>query len=309
NVADRRKAFHEQVVATGTPVHYEDEREGRYLDTHVYPISDAHGRVARIALFSRDITERKRAEEELTRAREALKQYSMKLEKQVKKRTEEIRRLSGRIMQNQENERAAIARELHDELGQVLTALRMDAVWLGNYLAEKDSIAEDRALTMRELIDKTIDDVRGLAIRLRPGVLDDLGLVEALEWYTDEFEKRTNVTCRFKDSPSLPPLPDYLATAAYRIAQEALTNVARHASATHVEVRLGMEKDFLLLTVRDDGRGFDVHGRAAREGLGLAGMKERAELLDGALEIQSTPGKGTELRFRAPFRDRTENVM
>ena len=308
DIAGRREAYHEQVVATGAPVHYEDERDGRCLDTHVYPIPDANGHISRVALFSRDITERKRAEEELKRAREELKQYSIELEEQVRKRTLEIRRLSGRIMQSQENERAAIARELHDELGQVLTALRMDAVWLGKHLAEEDALARERALTMCELIDKTIDDVRGLAIRLRPGVLDDLGLVEALEWYTDEFKKRTNVTCSFSAS-SLPPLPEHLATAAYRIAQEALTNVARHSSAGHVHVELAAEDGFLVLKVRDDGCGFDIHGKEALEGLGLAGMKERAELLDGMLEIQSRPGKGTELRFQVPFRDQAENTL
>ncbi len=309
SIAKRRKAFHEQAVATGTPIHYEDVREGRYLDTHAYPIPDTKGRISRVALFSRDITERKRAEEELKRAREELKQYSMELERQVKKRTEEIRRLSGRIMQSQENERAAVARELHDELGQVLTALRMDAVWLGNHIADNDPVAEERALTMRDLIDKTIDDVRGLAIRLRPGVLDDLGLVEALEWYTDEFEKRTNLTCSFKRSTSLPPLPDYLSTAAYRIAQEALTNVVRHASATRVEVILGMERDYLVLTVRDNGRGFDPRTTSIFDGLGFAGMKERAELLEGALEMHSRPGKGTEVRFAAPLREQERKTV
>jgi PAS domain S-box-containing protein len=309
DLATRRSAFHEQVVATGKPVQYEDEREGKYLDTHAYPIADTRGEVARVALFSRDITERKCAEEELKRAREELKQYSLELELQVKKRTEEIRRLSGRIMENQENERAAIARELHDELGQILTALRMDAVWLGNHLAGKNPVAEERALTMRTLIDKTIDDVRGLAIRLRPGVLDDLGLVEAVEWYTDEFEKRTGVTCVFTVSSSLPPFPDYLSTAAYRIMQEALTNVARHSFASKVEVRLAAERGFLVLTIQDDGRGFDVRGPTALEGLGLAGMKERAELLYGTLEIRSTPGKGSLLRFRAPFQEQKENGM
>lgn len=308
SLGSRRRAFHEQVVTTGTPVHYEDERDGRCLETHVYPIPDTRDRVARVALFSRDVTEQKRAEEELKRAREELEEYSIELEHLVRKRTDEIRKLSGRIMQNQENERAAIARELHDELGQVLTALRMDAVWLGNHLAKEDSIAQERALTMRALIDKTIDDVRGLAIRLRPGVLDDLGLMEALEWYTHEFEKRTGITCVYEPPPSLPRLPEYLSTAAYRIAQEALTNVARHANAAQVRVLLSTEGKYLVLTVQDDGRGFDVHGADALKGLGLAGMRERAELLDGTLEIQSTPGKGTILRFQVPFRDRKEKV-
>jgi len=305
SIADRRKAFHEQVVATGNPVHYEDERDGRCLDTHVYPVFDSSGEVVRVALFSRDITERKRAEAELKRAREELKRYSIELEAQVKKRTEEIRRLSGKMMQSQENERAAIARELHDELGQVLTALRMDAVWLRNHIGDKDFKAAERALTMCDLIDKTIDDVRGLAIRLRPGVLDDLGLVEALEWYTAEFEERTNIICRFERADLLPPVPDYLATAAYRIAQEAMTNVARHASATRVDVGLDVKGNSLILTVKDNGRGFDTDAMSVFDGLGLAGMKERADLMGGVLEIDSSPGNGTELKFIVSLRNQT----
>ncbi len=117
---------------------------------------------------------------------------------ELKKAQDQLRRLSGSIMANQEKERKAIARELHDELGQVLTALRMDAVWLSDRLQAPDPKAGDRALAMCGLIDHTIDEVRGLATRLRPGVLDDLGLIDALDWYIADFEKRTGIACIFK---------------------------------------------------------------------------------------------------------------
>ncbi len=215
----------------------------------------------------------------------------------VKKANEQLRRLSGSIMANQEKERAAIARELHDELGQVLTALRMDAVWLQEHLKKEGINGARRAATMCALIDTTIEDVRGLAIRLRPGVLDDLGLVDALEWYAGEFERRSQIPCIFTSDP-IPAIDDTLATAAYRIAQEALTNVARHAKAARVEVSLCLEAGWMVLTVCDDGCGFQPQGILETEELGLAGMHERAALIGGTLSVESEPQKGTRVCLR-----------
>ncbi|MHB9073729.1 MAG: PAS domain-containing sensor histidine kinase [Desulfobaccales bacterium] len=218
---------------------------------------------------------------------------------ELKRAQDQLRRLSGSIMANQEKERRAIARELHDELGQVLTALRMDAVWLSARLRPNDPKAADRALAMCQLIDNTIDEVRSLATRLRPGVLDDLGLLDALDWYITDFEKRTGIACIFKHR-NVPEVDGIGATAAYRIAQEALTNVTRHAAATEVRVSLQPEKGALTLAVVDNGQGFDLKEIEASECLGLAGMRERAGLLGGSLEIRSQPGKGTKVCFRLP---------
>ena len=218
---------------------------------------------------------------------------------ELKQAQNQLRRLSASIMANQENERRAIARELHDELGQVLTALRMDAVWLSDRLKKPDPKAAQRALAMCGLIDSTIDEVRSLATRLRPGVLDDLGLIDALEWYINDFEKRTGIVCMFKHR-NVPELAGIVATAAYRIAQEALTNVTRHAAATRVQVSLQNAKGLLTLAVVDNGRGFDLQEIAASECLGLAGMRERAGLLGGCLDIRSHPGKGTKVFFKLP---------
>jgi len=218
----------------------------------------------------------------------------------VKKAQDQLRRLSGSILANQETERTAIARELHDELGQVLTALRMDAVWIQEHLKGRDPDAAKRALTMCQLIDKTIEDVRSLAFRLRPGILDDLGLVEALELYTTDFEKRTGITCVF-DHHDVPAISDSVATAAYRITQEALTNVARHAEAGHVVVKLLPSDGLLALEVVDDGQGFDIADLSDAEGLGLAGMRERAALAGGLLEIDSAQKRGTWVSFKVPF--------
>ncbi len=222
---------------------------------------------------------------------------------QVKKAQDQLRRLSGRILAGQETERAAIARELHDELGQILTALRMDAVWMLNHLKDSNSRAAARALNMCDIIDKTIDEVRGIALRLRPSVLDDLGLIPALEWYTTDLEKRSGIAIILHHH-DVPPMDDLVATAAYRIAQEALTNVVRHSSASHAEVSLEREGDVLVITVTDNGRGFNVSNLSESDCLGLAGMRERAGLAGGSLEIESTPGKGTQMRCTLPISGR-----
>jgi PAS domain S-box-containing protein len=215
----------------------------------------------------------------------------------VKKAQEQLRQLSGSIMTNQEKERTAIARELHDELGQVLTALRMDAVWLQERLKRSDPHGAGRASAMCGLIDKTIEDVRSLASRLRPGVLDDLGLVDALELYTADFEKRTGITCLF-DHRDVPEIRETVATAAYRVTQEALTNVARHASADHVSVHLHAELGKLQLAIVDNGCGFNVDELDETGVLGLAGMRERAVLAGGELSICSERNRGTRVIFK-----------
>jgi len=218
----------------------------------------------------------------------------------VKKAQDQLRRLSGRIMTSQEKERSAIARELHDELGQVLTALRMDTVWMQERLKEAEPKIAERALTMCDLIDKTIKDVRSIAIRLRPGVLDDLGLVDALEWLTSDFENRSGITCVFEHK-DVPELNETISTAAYRICQEAMTNVARYARAGRVSVVLKAGKNILSLSVRDDGKGFDMEELSESEGIGIAGMRERAVLAGGNLEVMSEKGKGCHVRFKVPI--------
>ena len=277
-LADQIRASDLQVLAHRRPFQAEEAMpppDGRrtYLSVK-FPLYNEQGAPTGLCGIATDITELKKAQDQL-------------------------RRLSGSIMANQEKERKAIARELHDELGQVLTALRMDAVWLSERLQALDPKAGDRALAMCGLIDSTIDEVRGLATRLRPGVLDDLGLIDALEWYIADFAKRTGIACTFKHR-QVPNIDGIGATAAYRIVQEALTNVTRHAAATQVKVSLEPKKGMLTLAVADNGRGFDLQEIASSECLGLAGMRERAGLLGGSLEIRSRPGKGTKVCFKLP---------
>ena len=243
-----------------------------------FPLYDENGSTTGVCSISTDITELKKAQNQL-------------------------RRLSASIMTSQEKERAAIARELHDELGQALTALRMDSVWLLERASGTDLEASKRALTMRDLVDKTIDEIRGMALRLRPGILDDLGLIPALEWYTVEFEKRTGIECILQHM-NVPNVDEVVATEAYRIAQEALTNVARHSSASHAEIKLQLDNSTLTLEIMDNGDGFSLADVEKTEGLGLAGMRERAGLMGGTLDIRSQPGSGTQVYCSIPMTDK-----
>ncbi len=278
-VADQFRKNDLKVLEEGKSLQTE-ERVIHNGDVHTYlsvkfPVYDESGAVNGVCGISTDITAVKRAQDQL-------------------------RLLSGRIMASQEKERTAIARELHDELGQILTALRMDAVWMKERLKESDPGIAERALTMCGLIDKSIKDVRSIAIRLRPGVLDDLGLVDALEWLTADFENRSSITCVFEHE-NVPALNETVSTAAYRICQEALTNIARYAEATRVSVVLRAEKNRVSLSVRDDGKGFDTANLAESEGIGIAGMRERATLADGSLEVISEHGKGCHVLLKVPI--------
>jgi PAS domain S-box-containing protein len=280
NVADQFLASDSQVLKELRSLQVEEhiqQSDGSHTYLAVkFPIYDESGKISGVCGILNDITA-------------------------VKKAQIQLRRLSGSIMANQEKERSAIARELHDELGQVLTALRMDSVWMYDRLKKADPEASQRALTMCGLIDKNIEDVRGMAFRLRPGVLDDLGLVDALEWYTADFERRTEITCVFEHK-DVPGLNEGISTAAYRIAQEALTNVARHASAGRVDVALKSKNGLLTLAVIDDGKGFNAQDLTLEsEGLGVAGMRERATLVGGALEVHTQPKKGTQVYFKVPI--------
>ncbi len=292
------------------------KKDGTIIDILLSAIGirDEKNNLIRSLAVSVDITQRKKAEEALKRAKEELSRYSSELEKEVAKRTKEIslahnqlRRLSASVMDSQEIERAAIARELHDELGQVLTALRLDAAWLEKQLTSKDPQYVKRTQAMCELIDHSIDDVRSMAFRLRPGILDDLGLVEALDLYSADFERRSDITTIFEHN-NIQTVDSTISTAAYRITQEALTNVVRHSGANHVTINLYGDKNQLSLSISDNGKGFPVDELPDSSGLGLAGMRERAILSGGKLTVDSTPGSGTTVLFQVVYQESYEDL-
>ncbi|MEF8823741.1 MAG: PAS domain-containing protein [Desulfohalobiaceae bacterium] len=209
-----------------------------------------------------------------------------------------LRNLSRNIIADQEREREAISRELHDELGQMLTALRMDCVWLASYLLDKEETAWKRATTMRDHIDKTLDDVSRMSHELRPGVLDDLGLIDAVESLISDYEQRTQMAYIFEHQ-DVPELPKTESTAVYRIVQEALTNSVRHSRATQVSVTMHREDGNLHVHVRDNGVG--LPGDQETQGFGITGMQERAYIVGGELRIEGTPRGGTSVICRVPL--------
>ncbi len=200
-----------------------------------------------------------------------------------------------------EEDRARMAREVHDELGQALTGLKMDLAWLQRQIGPKRKILLQKFRDMSDLVDTTIQGVRRIAADLRPIMLDDLGLVPAMEWQLQEFEKRSGIRCRFTSSSEEVELDAEATTILFRILQEALTNVGRHAEATQVAVRLDQEQGYVRLQVQDDGRGITPDEAHGARSFGLLGMRERALLRSGDFDIQGTPGQGTTLVVRLPL--------
>ncbi len=235
-----------------------------------------------------DLTERKRAEAELSRSRQ------------------QLRDLAAHLQSAREETRTRIAREIHDELGQTLTGLKMDLSWLKNNLAKAGDGAQRRPLlkkltSMLKLVDSTIQSMRRLAAELRPAVLDELGLVAAIAWQAQEFHQRTGTRCQFSAQPEDITLDGERKTAVFRICQEALTNVARHAHATQVNVSLTQDDDQIRLVVSDNGQGISEPEIGGVKSLGLLGMRERASLLGGEVKISGAPGQGTTVTLWIPL--------
>jgi signal transduction histidine kinase len=213
---------------------------------------------------------------------------------------EELRALTTHTEQVREQERTRISREIHDELGQALTALKMDLATLGATSGAADGGHEAAPRRLIDLVDHMIASVRRIASELRPQILDDLGLLAALEWQAQDFAIRTGIKCRFRCAGAPNGLDTERSTALFRIFQEILTNVARHAAATHLQVRLAIGPASVRLDVRDDGRGMGELP-SDRPHLGLLGMRERAAAFGGRIAFVSRPHQGTQVRVRIPL--------
>jgi signal transduction histidine kinase len=213
---------------------------------------------------------------------------------------EQLRDLTDYLQTAREEERAHIAREIHDELGQMLTALKMDLSWLAKRLPADVRELEMKAEAMSDLIDDTIQTVRRVATELRPGLLDDLGLVAALEWQAQEFEQRTGIECALHLGDEDVRLDRDRTTAVFRIFQETLTNVARHAEATELSVTLSEDPGGLILAVEDNGKGISEDLATNPKSLGLIGMRERARALGGDVTFQGVANLGTTVTVRIP---------
>jgi len=212
-----------------------------------------------------------------------------------------LRDLAGYLEDARERERTYIAREIHDEFGQALTALKMDLAWLAKRLPGDEDHLLAKVSSMSDLVDSSIQMVRRIATDLRPGVLDHLGLVASIEWQAQEFAKRAGFDCQLHLTDREFTLDEDLLTAVFRIFQETLTNVARHAEATEVRVELRGEGDELVLIVEDNGKGMTESQITRSKSLGLIGMQERARSWGGRVMFQATPGKGTTVTLRVPM--------
>ena len=206
--------------------------------------------------------------------------------------------LSSRLMEAQEGERLTISRELHDEVGQALGALLVDLATLASSLPADNERVQEAIRKIRSSAESSVNSVRNIALLLRPSMLDDLGLVAAIEWQAREVSRRTEVEVEV-DAPDIPPdLRDDVKICLYRLVQEALNNVAKHSGARHAWVTLRQDQRQIALTVRDDGKGFDPE---RSRGIGILGMKERLRLLHGLLSIESRPGSGTSIAASVPL--------
>jgi signal transduction histidine kinase len=251
--------------------------EGDYICLY-----DPEGRIIGHFGIQRDVTQRRQEANEILQSRQ------------------ELRDLTTRLQLVREEERTCIAREVHDELGQALTGLKIDLAWVKSRLSDRTLV--DRVQSVIVRIEGAMDTVRRIATDLRPSVLDDLGLVAAVEWQAQEFERGTGITVQLEVQAEHVELEDNCATAAFRILQETLTNVARHARATRVTITLLVGAEALSLEVRDNGRGISKAEMASSQALGLLGSRERAIACGGELVIGGVRGKGTTVSLRIPLR-------
>ncbi|MDD5100717.1 MAG: PAS domain-containing sensor histidine kinase [Syntrophales bacterium] len=240
-------------------------------------------RERRIVVTYEDITERIQAEKELEHSRQ------------------ELRNLSAHQQTVREEERTRIAREIHDELGQTLTALKMDIAWMKGRLPAGVKPLHEKMRQMSTLADATIETVHRIATELRPGLLDDLGLAAAIEWQAADFQNRSGIACSALLAADDLELDRDLATALFRIFQETLTNIARHAGATRTEVRLERNGDGIVLTVADNGRGITKKQSENDRAFGIIGMRERAHLWGGELSIAGSRNEGTKVTVAIPL--------
>jgi signal transduction histidine kinase len=225
--------------------------------------------------------------------------YTRRLEKHSDEVQSELRRLSQRIVQVQEHERKSISRELHDEVGQMLTGLRMELANLDGPAIQQNTSDYQRLQEAKRLTERTLQCVRNLSMLLRPSMLDDLGLSPAVNWQAKEFSRRSGIPVDVVIQGEVDTVPDEVRTCLYRVVQEALTNVARHARAKRIRLLVKREGEHVSVAIEDDGSGFAAL-TPRTNGLGLVGLKERVAELSGTVQIASAPGKGTRVSVQIP---------
>jgi PAS domain S-box-containing protein len=254
-----------------------------WLEMNAKPLFSRTGELIGFRGINRDITLRKALEAEISASHQKLKALTAKLE--------DVR----------EEERTHISRELHDELGQVLTGLKIDLTWLAKRIPEDLRPLFDKANAMRGQIDSIIEYIRRMATQLRPKLLDDFGFVEAIEWLISDFRERTAIRCRFHSNLQHMNIDPKASTIIFRLIQETLTNIMRHSGASSVSIDMRKTSTRLNIEVKDNGVGINENDMKATRSLGILGMRERVSILNGTIKIEGAPGKGTKIRISIPI--------
>ncbi len=253
------------------------------------PIKNPQGETLGYIGNNFDITSRKHSEDLLKESEDKLRQYSEELLELTRHR-EEVR----------ENERSRIAHDLHDDLGQKLTAINMDIAWLKSRIGVQTPLVESKIKQMVQLLNMTIESVQQISFGLRPSILDNLGLRAAIEWQVREFNKSTGISCSLSFHFKETELHSECSLMVFRLIQEALTNITRHSEATEVSIKLDAIDNSLKIIIKDNGKGIENEKILSNKTLGLIGMKERVNSFKGTINIKGTPGKGTEIVVNIP---------
>lgn len=222
-------------------------------------------------------------------------------DKKILQMNEELRELATHLQIIREEERASISRELHDELGQQLIRLKMDIAWMDKKIEVRNNETDAKVASAFGLINETVETIRRINSELRPQIIDDLGLFAAIEWQASEFTRHTGIHCNLKISLDEPEFSNLLSIQIFRIYQEALNNVAKHAQVDEVHTELNYVDGNMVMTISDKGNGFDTGQKRPQKSFGLLGMKERAILLDGVVEVLSQHGEGTIVKLSVPI--------
>jgi PAS domain S-box-containing protein len=281
------------IVERNTVQHRNYTKDGRVIWCEWFNsvLKDQNGKVVTIMSLVQDITERKKAEEELRNL------------------TEQLRNLASHLQNIREEERLTIAREIHDELGQQLTGLKIDISFLSKKINTKDKEVKQKINTINKLLDETVKTVRRIATELRPLILDNLGFIEAMKWQSEEFKKRSGIRIEFTSSVNEIILPDNILIGLFRIYQEALTNIARHSEATIVSAIFERNEKNVILCIKDNGKGFNAASIDNKKTLGLLGIKERALMMGGICKISGITGKGVIISISVPLNEDIFNEL
>lgn len=263
----------------------------RWLETHAVPLRDSKGQIISILGVTRDVTERKKVEQE------------------IRKTTDDLRQLAAHLQSIREEERKRIGREIHDELGQQLTAIKMDIAWIDKKLPTHTPLLKNKLNNVIRLLDESNQSIRRILSELRPSIPGDRDLLESLEWLSRQLTSNTGIPVQLTTDQTEIKLPEPVSTCLFRVCQEAFTNITRYAGASRVGTSLSMHNDWITLTVEDDGKGFDPEAVQSKKSFGILGMKERVLSLGGKFDLIAAPGAGTRIIASLPLSTNNENPV